>query len=102
VKQIPNPVTQSQIDATWMNLSPSTHHDFITGTATDYVYHGEQQPLLARAIRAGQAYKTATLRAIAGKVRLFLRSLNPELGGDCLFTRLTGVESFLNSNLNPF
>lgn len=32
--------------AAWNDLAPSTHHDYITGTANDCVYTGEQLPLL--------------------------------------------------------
>jgi alpha-mannosidase len=41
---------QSEIDATWDKASPSTHHDYITGTAMVYVYMNEQLPLLSSSL----------------------------------------------------
>jgi alpha-mannosidase len=35
----------SAIDTAWENLIPSTHHDYIPGTAGDIVYYTEQLPL---------------------------------------------------------
>jgi hypothetical protein len=35
---LPLPLSQKNLDQTWTDFVPSTHHDFITGTATDYVY----------------------------------------------------------------
>jgi len=39
--------SQSIIDDIWDDFSPSTHHDFITGTATDVVVTQEQNPKMA-------------------------------------------------------
>lgn len=39
----------------WEALAPSTHHDYITGTAVDAVYTGEQQPLLKNAAAIGES-----------------------------------------------
>jgi alpha-mannosidase len=39
----------------WLALTPSTHHDFITGTSVDPVYTGEQQPLLKSAVAIGKS-----------------------------------------------
>eukprot|EP01125_Pyxidicula_operculata_P002008 TRINITY_DN11987_c0_g1_i1.p1 TRINITY_DN11987_c0_g1~~TRINITY_DN11987_c0_g1_i1.p1 ORF type:complete len:943 (-),score=231.60 TRINITY_DN11987_c0_g1_i1:86-2863(-) len=39
-------VSFKDLDSVWNLTAPSTHHDYITGTATDYVYLGEQLPLL--------------------------------------------------------
>lgn len=43
------------IDAAWQNLLPSTHHDFVTGTAPDQTYWMEQEPLSALALTESQA-----------------------------------------------
>lgn len=53
----------------WQLLSPSTHHDYITGTAgTEYadVYAQEQLPLLARALREGESLREQAMRDITG------------------------------------
>jgi alpha-mannosidase len=64
----------------WNDLAPSTHHDYITGTApntaqptnncpsdpTDDVYDGEQVPVLQQALTAAQAVQSDILGAIAG------------------------------------
>eukprot|EP01124_Arcella_intermedia_P033306 TRINITY_DN7953_c0_g1_i1.p1 TRINITY_DN7953_c0_g1~~TRINITY_DN7953_c0_g1_i1.p1 ORF type:complete len:917 (-),score=104.58 TRINITY_DN7953_c0_g1_i1:37-2787(-) len=39
------PNSQSSIDAIWQDHVPSTHHDYVTGTSTDYVLEKEQIPL---------------------------------------------------------
>lgn len=39
-------VTNEDIKSVWNLTAPTTHHDFITGTATDYVVQGEQIPIL--------------------------------------------------------
>lgn len=55
----------------WELLSPSTHHDYITGTAgTQYadVYAREQLPLLARALREGESLRDQAIRDVAGAV----------------------------------
>lgn len=41
-----------QFETIWNNLVPSTHHDYITGTATDCVYVNEQLPLLEDCARS--------------------------------------------------
>jgi alpha-mannosidase len=38
-------VDQGTIDGLWDEFVPSTHHDYVTGTSTDYVTYGEQLPL---------------------------------------------------------
>jgi len=39
-------IGQATIDGLWEAFVPSTHHDFVTGTADDYVTEGEQLPLI--------------------------------------------------------
>ncbi len=57
------------IDAGWATLVPGNHHDFITGTAVDPVYEGEQLPRLADAVAAGEAERTRALDAVVAAVR---------------------------------
>jgi alpha-mannosidase len=61
-----------EIATAWNTLIPSTHHDYITATAIDPVYTGEQQPLLATALaQAGQALadvQTTIANAVAPSV----------------------------------
>lgn len=45
---VKNATTQKEIDALWELQGVSTHHDFVTGTATDYVYYGEQLPMMQK------------------------------------------------------
>lgn len=52
----------------WDLLSPSTHHDYITGTATDVVYQAEQLVYLLGANDLGKSAVDAATRAIAGRV----------------------------------
>ena len=39
-----------ELKTAWQDLMPSTHHDYVTGTAVDSVYTGEQQKLLGQAL----------------------------------------------------
>ena len=56
------------IDTVWDQLSPSTHHDYITGTALNPVYTGEQIPLIREARRAGRDVLDGTLAEVAAAV----------------------------------
>lgn len=51
--------------AAWAQLVPSTHHDYITGTAEDVVVDKEQQPLLDDSATSGQTLMTSQLAALA-------------------------------------
>ena len=42
------------LDDQWESFAPSTHHDFVTGTSTDYVFYGEQLPLIHSVLYAAQ------------------------------------------------
>jgi len=42
------------LDEAFSYLTPSSHHDFITGTAPDDVFHGEQVGYLRQAVHLGQ------------------------------------------------
>ncbi len=53
------------ISAAWATLVPANHHDFITGTALDAVYQGEQIPRLQDAIAQGETERTNAITEIA-------------------------------------
>ena len=61
---------QDLIAAGWSNLTPSTHHDYITGTAANSVYYGEQLPLLANAIVMGNSALTSLQESIAAQIKV--------------------------------
>lgn len=50
----------------WDDFTPSTHHDYICGTATDMVYANDQLPRLRDSADRGRALTAAALNAIAG------------------------------------
>ncbi|MCG8328538.1 MAG: hypothetical protein MI974_12675 [Chitinophagales bacterium] len=52
----------------WNYLAPSTHHDYITGTAVDEVYQNEQIPLLKKALNMGDSIAKANLKNITSNV----------------------------------
>ncbi len=56
----------SDLDEAWTQFAPSTHHDFVTGTAPDAVYAGDQLPLLRGVAERGRALRAAALNALAG------------------------------------
>ena len=58
----------SALREAWLGLAPSTHHDFITGTAADYVYRGEQLPRLAAARTGAEGLRRDAMREIAAQV----------------------------------
>lgn len=53
------------IEAVWANLAPSTHHDYITGTAVDYVVAKEQLPLGQSVISQANNLRTKVLASLA-------------------------------------
>ncbi len=54
--------------AAWADFAPSTHHDYVCGTATDSIYATEQLPLLQAAAGAARGLRAAALNALAGMV----------------------------------
>jgi alpha-mannosidase len=58
----------SALREAWLGLVPSTHHDFITGTAADYVYRGEQLPRLTAARTGANGLRRDAMREIAAQV----------------------------------
>lgn len=58
----------AQIMAGWDSLAPSTHHDYITGTAIDDVYLHEQLPLLNYALNTGDSMRNMFMTGIANSV----------------------------------
>jgi len=64
---LPNGFAAS-VSAAWDAYAPSTHHDFITGTASQDVYGGEQVGLLQTAMDDGQGLVQTALGALAATV----------------------------------
>jgi len=56
------------VNQSWEALEPSTHHDYITGTARDPVYTGEQLPLLGGAVSIAEGARATAISQIAGLV----------------------------------
>jgi alpha-mannosidase len=52
----------------WELLTPSTHHDYITGTAIPDVYHTEQLRLLDQAVAAAEGLLQDAIDTIAGAI----------------------------------
>jgi alpha-mannosidase len=53
---------------TWAALVPSNHHDFVTGTALDVVYHGEQEALLSDTLARAAAQRDHALDDLAAAI----------------------------------
>ena len=74
--QTPSPLTWwpasdarlSSIVNGWEMAVPSTHHDFITGTAEDGVYRGEQLPMLRNALALGEGAQRSAMLEISNLV----------------------------------
>jgi alpha-mannosidase len=56
----------SGVEAAWDQFVPSTHHDYVCGTALDLVYTTEQLPRLTSAVTTAAALQTSALTALAG------------------------------------
>jgi alpha-mannosidase len=52
----------------WLALLPSTHHDYITGTAPDNVYNGEQLSDLQQALAQANTIASGILQNVAGTI----------------------------------
>lgn len=61
-------VRNEAISGGWQAVAPSTHHDYITGTAVDAVYTGEQRPLLINAETIAESARRMAAREIASLV----------------------------------
>jgi len=61
-------VTNEQIKQVWNLTAPSTHHDYITGTATDYVFLGEQTPILQGTTKQSKAMKNLLMKGISAAI----------------------------------
>jgi alpha-mannosidase len=59
---------RANLAAAWNALMPSTHHDYITGTAPDPIYQTEQLEYLQGALSAARYAQGCILNAIAGAV----------------------------------
>ncbi|GJM11264.1 MAG: hypothetical protein DHS20C11_35400 [Lysobacteraceae bacterium] len=56
---------QKALKEGWESLLPSTHHDYITGTAVDSVYTEEQRPLLLAAEQIALGARSTSIQSIA-------------------------------------
>lgn len=59
---------RAAIAGAWKALVPSTHHDYVTGTAIDSVYTKEQVPLLAGTLALGVGARDSGMRQIATQI----------------------------------
>jgi alpha-mannosidase len=55
-----------RIDQAWTDFAPSTHHDYVCGTAPDPVYANDQLPLLRGVAAAARSLRDIALNALAG------------------------------------
>jgi alpha-mannosidase len=55
-----------RIDQAWTDFAPSTHHDYVCGTAPDPVYANDQLPLLRGVAAAARSLRGIALDALAG------------------------------------
>jgi alpha-mannosidase len=60
---------QEAIRSGWKALVPSTHHDYISGTATDAVSTTEQVPLLAGTLALGDGARSSAMEQIATQIQ---------------------------------
>lgn len=58
------------IQQTWAALVPSSHHDFITGTAPDRTYKMEQLPMVTTAARVAEDLAQETVQQLADLIVL--------------------------------
>jgi alpha-mannosidase len=95
--------TQRLLNA-WDTLAPSTHHDFITGTAVDSVYQNEQLPLLKKALSLGEELKSEFMLTIASNIStanpsvVVFNPLSFNNSGVIEYQPATGKKMLLNVN----
>jgi alpha-mannosidase len=63
-----NPPYWETVSSGWNDFAPSTHHDYITGTAADLVYMPEQIPRLQLAYNQAQSASEIALGSLAASV----------------------------------
>lgn len=63
-----DPLYPQRVSQAWTDLMPSTHHDYVCGTANDQVYLLEQLPLLKTAHEESHRVLRASLDALAASV----------------------------------
>jgi alpha-mannosidase len=56
------------VAGTWSDFAPSTHHDYVCGTALDAIYANEQLPLIQAVAARARGLRAAALSALAGMV----------------------------------
>lgn len=55
-----------QLDEAWADFAPSTHHDYVCGTAIDSIYATEQLPMLQAVAARACGLRATALNALAG------------------------------------
>ena len=63
----------TQMQQAWLDFIPSTHHDFITGTAVDDVYLGEQTPLLNNSCQTADTLVSQGMIALIKSIKTLPR-----------------------------
>jgi alpha-mannosidase len=58
----------SGVATAWADFAPSTHHDYVCGTASDTVYQSEQLPDLTTACNEATSCRSDALTAVAGTI----------------------------------
>lgn len=89
---------QALYDA-WDTLVPSTHHDYICGTAIPDVFHTEQTSLLQEADTKAEELIQQTMRAIAGAVNTRSSGATPVVVFNPLGFSRTGIAEIAAADL---
>ena len=63
-----DPVFRGRLMQAWTDFMPSTHHDYVCGTANDEVYQLEQLPLLRLACQESRQVAQSALEALASAI----------------------------------
>jgi alpha-mannosidase len=72
-----DPGFRQRLMQVWTDFMPSTHHDYVCGTANDEVYQLEQLPLLRLAHRESRQVARAALEALASAIAYTQADSNP-------------------------
>ncbi len=67
-QSLPGAAHAPQLANAWADLAPTTHHDFIPGSASVVVYRAEQQPLLTALLETTGTALDAVLSAVAARI----------------------------------
>lgn len=64
-----DPLYWWRLTQAWTDFMPSTHHDYVCGTANDWVYQLEQLPLLQTAQKEARRTALTALRALGSSIQ---------------------------------